>query len=166
MSSCWNIYAVTKQNNNDTSGKPTVARHNFRNDSARYIELLLLPTLFSSILAVLSNILAFVRKETTCNSEPSPVRQLCSVDTWCSPAFNLFHPWRYFTSIIILWKEIINCFIPQLIRFHFINEILCTIKELVSEKSDNLYSKMRDLIAKETICSRGKTKTEEHCGTY
>lgn len=98
MSSCWNIYAVTKQNNNDISGKPTVTRHNFRNDSARYTELLLLPTLFSSILAVLSNILAFVRKATTCNSEQSPVRQLCGVDTCCSPAFNLFHnPWHYFT---------------------------------------------------------------------
>jgi len=62
ISSCWNMYAVIKQNNSDTSGKPTVARHSFRNDSARYMELLLLPTLFSSILAESLNILAFVRK--------------------------------------------------------------------------------------------------------
>lgn len=96
MSSCWNMYAVMKQNNSDRSGKPTVARHSFRNDSARYMELLLLPTLFSSILAVLFNILAFVRKAMTCNSEQSPVRQLCGIDSCCSPAFNLFHdPWHY-----------------------------------------------------------------------
>jgi len=56
------MYAVIKHNNSDTSGKPTVARHSFRNDSARYMELLLLPTLFSSILAEPLNILAFVRK--------------------------------------------------------------------------------------------------------
>lgn len=55
------MYAVMKQNNSDTSGKPTVARHSFRNDSARYMELLLLPILFSSILAAPLNILAFVR---------------------------------------------------------------------------------------------------------
>lgn len=56
------MYAVMKQNNSDISGKPTVVRHSFRNDSARYTELLLLPTLFSSILAALLNILTFVRK--------------------------------------------------------------------------------------------------------
>lgn len=64
ISSCWNIYAVMKQNTSDISGKPTVARHNFLNDTARCMELLLLPTLFSSILAALSSILAFVRKST------------------------------------------------------------------------------------------------------
>lgn len=62
ISSCWNMYAVTKQNNSDISGKPTVARHSRRNDSARYTELLLLPTLFSSILAAPLSILAFVRE--------------------------------------------------------------------------------------------------------
>lgn len=56
------MYAVTKQNNSDISGKPTVVRHSFRNDSARYTELLLLPTLFSSILAAPLSILAFVRE--------------------------------------------------------------------------------------------------------
>lgn len=65
MSSCWKMYAVTKQNNNDMSGKPTVARHNFLNDRARCIELLLLPTLFSSMLAALSDMLAFVHQATT-----------------------------------------------------------------------------------------------------
>lgn len=58
------MYAVMKQNNSDMSGKPTVVRHSFRNDSARCMELLLLPTLFSSILAALLNILTFVRETT------------------------------------------------------------------------------------------------------
>lgn len=62
ISSCWNMYAVTKQNNSDISGKPTVARHSLRNDRTRCTELLLLPTLFSSILAGPLSILAFVRE--------------------------------------------------------------------------------------------------------
>jgi len=80
ISSCWNMYAVIKQNNSDTSGKPTVVRHSFRNDSARYMELLLLPTLFSSILAKPLNILTFVRKINWHeNSKSRPQSDNCAI---------------------------------------------------------------------------------------
>ena len=61
ISSCWKIYAVTKQTKSVTRGKDTVAKHNFLNDIAMCMELLLFPTLFSSIVK-LSNILALIYK--------------------------------------------------------------------------------------------------------
>lgn len=86
ISSCWNMYAVTKQNNSDISGKPTVTRHSLRNDSARYTELLLLPTLFSSILAAPLNILAFVREADGHGSSKSGSRSDdCATRTHAAP---------------------------------------------------------------------------------
>ena len=61
ISSCWKIYAVTKQTKSVTRGKDTVAKHNFLNDIAMCMELLLFPTLFSSIVK-LSNTLALIYK--------------------------------------------------------------------------------------------------------